>query len=73
VKSGFAEYAEQEKRIIRLVRLREQPRPRRRERGRHLLADSPEMARPIDFIVVSGLLLFTIALILSGITHPWSP
>jgi hypothetical protein len=30
------------------------------------------MARPIDFIVVIGLVLFTIALILSGITHPWA-
>jgi len=72
VKSGFAEYAEQEKRIIRLVRLREQPKRRRRDRGQHLLAD-PETATMRDLYVTVALLLFTIALILSGITHPWSP
>jgi hypothetical protein len=71
MKTGFAEYAEQEKRIIRLVRLREQPKPRRRERGRHLLA-KPEPVTMRDVYITVALLLFTIALILSGITHPWS-
>ena len=72
MKTGFAEYAEQEKRIIRLIRLRERSRPRRRERGRHLLAD-PETATMRELYVTVALLLFTIALILSSISHPWSP